>query len=826
MSEYSIDFDLTQYPTLYAATHSEAFIRVVRGPAGSAKTSWMFVELMRRACEQAPGQDGVRRTKWGVGRLTYSVLISNTVQSAKKTLGPLFKVRESIPPTVTGRFDLPDGTRVETTFEFLSLDGDDAMNRLLGGEWTGFALDEVSELPEKILHAVIRRVGRYPSASMGHPSWVGILAVQNGPLEGHWTQKYELGENAEQLAELAAEMARANPHLPKRPFLHMFAQPPGLLRPASKDPADADGKWRPNPRAENVQNLPGGYGYYFTMLADPDDARIKAFVEGDYAPLKKGTLVFPGFRKDRHVLKSADLRLPEGVPLGLSFDFGRTPVCGVWVQTGSGRLVMVEEVMGEDISVEGLVRQHLRPLLSQKYRTSRIDWATGDPSGSFGRDNVDLTPFQVLWDLGIPVEDPGSNNLPPRLEAVNARLSRLDGSGNPMVQIRDNCTFTIEALSRTYIYEQVSGTSDAVRDLPTKTHVNWASDLCLAAGTRVSTPGGPKRIEDIRAGDLVDTPLGPRPVRWAGQTHACAEVMALDLPTGRLVGTPDHPVWVEGAGFVRLDEVQYADVLSGDPQWQPGPNGSTASSTTSTITGITFGRLCAKVVSAVARCTGRSGNTTTVPSRTDSTSTTSTTSGGTTGSRTSNWSTPRSTLAAICWSAWRAATWMWRGVWQRHRKRPRPGTGARKVARGTASTRAGYSQTSPGTLTSVFSVGAPTKGSPNTESVGSAVPSASPLRDATVELMMWNESASSAAALSLSTGMPRPSVAVRAAAAASPAGSASVHDLTVEEARCFYAEGVLVHNCDQVQYACLYHPLTFAQAKPKRELPKLPKRWA
>ena len=476
MSDYQIEFDLSKYPTLWAATHSDAFIRIVNGPAGSGKTSWMFVELLRRAQQQAPGQDGVRRTKWGVGRLTYAVLISNTMQSAKKMLGPLFKPRESIPPTVTGRFDLPDGTKVETVFEFLSLDGEDAMNRLLGGEWTGFCLDEVSELPEKILHAVLRRVGRYPSGAMGMPTWTGVIAVQNGPIEGHWTQKYELGENAELLADLAAEMAKANPNQPPRPFLHMFRQPAGLLRP---DPTDPAARWRPNPAAENVENLPGGYAYYFAMLAEPDDAKIKAFVEGEYAPLKKGKVVFPQFRRELHVITSDKVRVPPGLPLGLSFDFGRTPVCGIYARHPSGRLVMLEEVMGEDMAIETLARSLLLPLLHSKYRGSRIEWATGDPAGETGGQGMEMSPYGVLWELGIPIENPGGgNNIRPRIEAVQRFLTRLDSAGQPMLQIRENCTFAIEAMARSYIYEEASKNHpDIVRDVPTKSHVNWVSDI-------------------------------------------------------------------------------------------------------------------------------------------------------------------------------------------------------------------------------------------------------------------------------------------------------------------------------------------------------------
>lgn len=54
---------------------------------------------------------------------------------------------------------------------------------------------------------------------------------------------------------------------------------------------------------------------------------------------------------------------------------------------------------------------------------------------------------------------------------------------------------------------------------------------CFSAGTRVLTPAGWRRVEDLRAGDSVTTDTGPRPILWAGGRRLAVG----DLET--------HPEW-------------------------------------------------------------------------------------------------------------------------------------------------------------------------------------------------------------------------------------------------------------------------------------------
>lgn len=463
--ENDIGFDFLMYPTLHKMMLSPARVNFCIGPAGSAKTSGIIWMLLLRAIMQAPAQDGVRYSRALVARNTNSMLRSTTIPSFKTMVGNLMAFRTgSFPMTAHARFDLNDGTKVHFDVEFLSFDDEKSQNKLLGCEPTFGFIDELSEFPESLVFAIDRRLGRYPSGRFGRASWVGLYGATNGPLKNHWLYRWYLGDKDKEFNMMTEQMGR--------PYFQLHRQPPALLR-------EDGGKWRPNPMAENIENLPGGYNYYYAMLGS-EEQKIKAYVEGDFADLVTGKVVYPEFNETRHVIPR--FNLPSGAPLLLGFDFGRTPVCLVATETTGGRLIIIDEIMGEDMSIDTLLSEHVKPIIRQRFPNNLVSRATADPAGLVEAQSVDVSPYDVLLKHGIPVESPGSNKIQPRLEATKQKLTKLDRSGEPMLQITDNCKFLIEAIKYNYIYESVRGKNDVVRDTPTKSHEGWCSDLCDALG--------------------------------------------------------------------------------------------------------------------------------------------------------------------------------------------------------------------------------------------------------------------------------------------------------------------------------------------------------
>lgn len=457
----------------------------------SSKTTWCLKEMVTRAILQEPNAEGVRHTRWLVARQTYDQLRKSTLPSIAASLGAFYRVTETPTPRARASFPLPDGTRVESEMVFLGMDRPDALSNLLGLELTGAFLDEVSELSVKVVEGALKRAGRFPSNNFGQCSWSGVIGATNGPKKSHWLYDWSLGPKPEWLT-IEEQTGR--------PYFELFQQPPALLRP--QRPGE---RWEPNPAAENVQNLQEGYGYYFKMLGSPDD-EIKAYVEGEFSDIKTGKTVWPEFSYELHRINSDNILIPPGAPLYLSFDFGRTPVALIAIVTELGRLVVVDEVVGDNMAIATLYEEKLRPILRTRHKDNKVDAAWGDPAGADGGQQLDLSPFDILHAKGIPIAVNWNtrNDLEPRLEAVRRRLRTLGRDGKPLLQISDRCPKLLAAVAEDYVYESVTGHADVYRDVPTKSHVNWVSDLadalqylCLGFDSRYTTAqrGHDKRVK-------------------------------------------------------------------------------------------------------------------------------------------------------------------------------------------------------------------------------------------------------------------------------------------------------------------------------------------
>ena len=290
-------------PTIEAFHASDAFVRMLRGPIGSSKSTTCAVEIIRRAQAQEPGPDGKRHSRWVAIRNTYGELRTTTIKTWHMWM-PEHIGRVSWEPPVTHRVVTGD---LDLEVMFLALDRAEDVRRLYSLELTGAWLNEVRELPKAVLDTLTGRVGRYPPVSTGGCTWAGIICDGMPPDADHWW--YKLAEESQPDG------------------FDFFAQPPG------------DG-----PDAENVENLPKDY--YAKASAGKDPDWIKVFIQGQYGFAFDGKLVYPEYRDRVHCADEAFEPI-EGLPILIGVDFGLSPAALFTQHTATGQWRSFQSTFGQ-----------------------------------------------------------------------------------------------------------------------------------------------------------------------------------------------------------------------------------------------------------------------------------------------------------------------------------------------------------------------------------------------------------------------------------------------------------------------------------------------
>lgn len=445
-------------PMSKAFMKSDAFIRGIMGPYGSGKSTACVMEIIRRAQEQKPGTDGIRRSRWAVVRNTYPELKTTTIKTWHQWVPPtLGRWVDSGPPM----HRISDAS-IDLEVIFVSLDRPQDISKLLGMELTGAWVDEAREIPKAILDGLSGRVGRYPSSAMGGCTWTGIIMSTNPPDSDHWW--YRLAEE-------------------DRPAGFEFFRQPGGMSPFAENL-----DWLN--QTEETLALPLGHAdrvargrvYYERQVAGKDPEWIKVYIDGDYGFVLDGKPVYSEYRDSVHC---AEFELNPKVPMRVGFDFGLTPAAVFGQRLPNGRWLWHSELVTEDM---GTVRfaEEVRRIIKERYANFTFETFTGDPAGDIRAQTDETTPFQILRANQIPANPAPTNDFIKRREAVAYYLNRMV-DGQPGLLIHPQCRYLRKGMSGGYHYRRVQVAGDErYRDVPDKTiysHVCEAGQyLMLGAG--------------------------------------------------------------------------------------------------------------------------------------------------------------------------------------------------------------------------------------------------------------------------------------------------------------------------------------------------------
>lgn len=334
------------------------------------------------------------------------------------------------------------GCEIEVLFR--ALDRPDQIANLLSLEVTGAWVNEAREVPWSIIDALQGRVGRFPSARQGGPTWFGIWMDTNPPdADSKWYKFFEEGGHPESQVMI-------------------FHQPSGLSE-----------------EAENLDNLPGGRRYYENLLVGKSDEWVKVYVRGQYGFVADGRPVYPEYSDQLHCV---EFNPHPKVRVRRAWDFGLFPACSFSQLFPDGRWGVFDELTSEEMGIERFSDQVLRHS-AQCFSTPAQFYDVGDPAGRQRAQTDEKTCFNILHSKRIMIE-PGIQTLSMRLECVRKPLNTIQ-MGKPQFMLHPRCKTLRKGFLGAYRFRRIKVSAERFSDEPEKTFESHIHDAIQYDATRI-----------------------------------------------------------------------------------------------------------------------------------------------------------------------------------------------------------------------------------------------------------------------------------------------------------------------------------------------------
>ena len=474
---------------------SDKIVRGFMGPVGNGKSVTCINELHRLAVLQEPNCDGIRKTRWAIIRNTVPELRTTTLNTFKQWI-PEELCPITMHPMITGtaRYPLKDKTKVEAEFLFLALDRPDDVKKLLSLELTGVFINEAREIPYAVVKGARERIGRYPAQVDGYIdkgdykaprdengqyqpcTRKALLMDTNPPEDDHWW--YQLAEEGSLKENRSPEAKKAVAEI-----FDFFRGPPPLIKEGEE--------YKPNPKAENISFLPGGYKYYKDMIAGNSADHIHVMVLGNYGTIKDGKPVYPQYNDQIHC-PDKPLGVIEDLPIGLGWDFGLTPACVIGQMTETGQLRVISELVSESMGARQFARDVVKPFLQRNFYGIEIAFSYGDPAGNNRGEGEGKTAIGILNDdfidnedgdvvqplnMGFETEPAPTNDPTKRIDAVESFMTKMVDGGQPGYLLSKKCSVLRKGKIGGYQYKRVQVSGEArFRDKPDKNKYSHPAD--------------------------------------------------------------------------------------------------------------------------------------------------------------------------------------------------------------------------------------------------------------------------------------------------------------------------------------------------------------
>ena len=224
----------------------------------------------------------------------------------------------------------------------------------------------------------------------------------------------------------------------------------------------------------------------------------------------------------------------------------------MFAECEDGCIYVVDEVYGTEITPDVLAvkARELIDKWAARANSAYTEFLRGGKFIGFYSDTSRPEELKMFQRSGVPIRNKKVADIAAGIAIVDSwfRAGRL--------KVFSTCDNLIRELKA---YQWDSDRKGGLKDKP----LGKNDHACFVAGTKIATAEGLQPIEALNVGDLVWTRQGLKPVAFAAMSEPNAVTYTLELEDGRtLVGTADHPIWINNKGFVRMDEVSYLDSVT------------------------------------------------------------------------------------------------------------------------------------------------------------------------------------------------------------------------------------------------------------------------
>jgi hypothetical protein len=428
-------------PTLNKLHDDDGLVRLIIGPYRSGKSVGCCAEIILRACKMPACIDGIRRCRVGIIRNTYADLQDTVLQTWWDWFGSIGLIESHKHPRIHHKYRFNDGNGiVELELLFLALDRDKDIRKLKSLEVTFIYVNEFSEIPFGFLSHFIGRTGCYPAPIQCKESyWHGVILDSNAP-------------NIRHPIKQVFEIERPEGYV----FYH---QPPGVIKEKSG--------YITNEEAENIQNLP--HNYYLDLIKGATEEFIKVYAMGQYGSVFTGKCVYPDYNDDLHSVNA--IEIIDNSVVYVYIDPGTYTPAILVCQVYDGQLRGLHEFTTQQMGTIELATRFLLPYLRNNFNDFGIE-VYRDPA-------MALQTVDELEELGLPSMPAITNDLEPRIDAVEWYLNRMSGGKPSLIIDRQGCPMLREGFQGGYNYKRITTTTqERYRPEPDKNIYSHVHD-CL-----------------------------------------------------------------------------------------------------------------------------------------------------------------------------------------------------------------------------------------------------------------------------------------------------------------------------------------------------------